>query len=452
MRMLKGASFSTVVLCSSLAFSLPTGEHVIHEKRDSIPEHWTKISEANDNTPIVLRFALTESNLECAEEYMRDVINTFAPSEGALSNTVEWLLQMGVASNRIVPSPGRNWIKVNSTVAEAGKLLGTTYSVYQDDEGTFLHIDFVSPTIQFDPRMGTIARRTTKREAMRLKSKVIEIDSEPLELDSCTQLTTPACLREIYGIPEQGEAVEGKSYGIVEFAPQSYNQVDLNGFFTTKLVNETGSRTRGESNLYLCYAMALVHPQNITLYPVGDDVVWNPATNNNFLDTIDGSYCTFGGGDDPTWDAMCGMYEATNVISVSYGCNEGDRPLSYTARECNEYMELGLMGVTLLFSGDTGVAGLSGRCLLDNGAPTPVGSDYGRSNPLFPASCPWITSVGGSALPANGSVGDREVAATVASYYVEHDPGYNSSRYNNSQTVRGFPDVAVASQDCRVLS
>ncbi|KAI1271353.1 peptidase S8/S53 domain-containing protein [Xylaria sp. FL0933] len=536
MRVLKGASlFSTVVLCSSLAFSLPTAEHVVHEKRDNIPEDWTKISEASDDIPIDLRFALKQSNLERAEEYMRDVshpgsenfgrfwtpqqvIDTFAPSKEALSNTVGWLLQMGVASNRITPSAGRNWIKVNSTVAEAERLLDTTYNVYQDDEGTVLvacesyavpkniqqHIDFVSPTIQFDPRMGTVAKRVTKREAMRPKFKAIEIDSEPLGLDNCSQLTTPACLRAIYGIPEEGEAVEGNSYGIVEFAPQSYNQVDLNGFFSVYtinvpndtapiingidggfLTNETGSGTRGESNLDLCYAMALVHPQNVTLYQVGDGVVWNPATNNNFLDAIDGSYCTFEGGDDPTWDAvyphdasapgaytgepMCGAYEATNVISVSYGRNEGDRPPSYTARECNEYMKLGLMGVTLLFSsGDTGVAGISGRCLLDNGVPTPVGSDYGRFNPLFPASCPWITSVGGSALPANGSVDDREVVAyqfppgggfsnlftlpdyqaeAIASYYAEHDPGYNSSRYNNSQAVRGFPDVAVASQD-----
>ncbi len=227
MRMIKGTSLSlTAVLCSSLAFSLPTSEHVVHEKRDGIPEHWTKISEVSDNTQIDLRFALKQSNLERAEEYMREVshpesenfgrfwtpqevISTFAPSEEALSDTIQWLLQMGVASNRIAPSAGRNWVKVKSTVTEAEKLLDTTYSVYQDDEGTTLvacesyalpksirqHIDFVSPTIQFDPRMGAITKRTAKREAMRPKFKAVEMDSEPLELDNCSQLTTPACLR-----------------------------------------------------------------------------------------------------------------------------------------------------------------------------------------------------------------------------------------------------------------
>lgn len=87
---------------------------------------------------------------------------------------------------------------------------------------------------------------------------------------------------------------------------------------------------------------------------------------------------------------------------------------------------------------------------------------------MWPGTCPWITSVGGSALPENGSVTDKQVAATdfgsgggfsnifalpsyqanaVAEYYASHDPGYNSSIYNNTQQVRGFPDLAVSSQN-----
>ncbi|KAJ8107669.1 hypothetical protein ONZ43_g6660 [Nemania bipapillata] len=506
----------TALLCSSLSFSLPTNDGVVHEKRDGVPEHWTKISEASGDAPIDLRFALRQNNLEHAEAYMREVshpesenfgrfwtpqkvINTFAPSAEAVSDTVQWLLRMGVQPKRIVPSAGRNWIKVRSTIAEAEKLLDTVYGVYRDDEGTTLvacesyaipaairqHIDFVSPTIQFDPRTGTATERTSKREAIRSKFKAVDVGPDPLALDTCGQLTTPACLRAIYEIPDGGEAVPGNSYGIVEFAPQSYNQVDLNGFFsvyapnvpneTAPAVNgidggylsdETGSGTRGESNLDLCYAMSLVYPQNVTLYQVGDGVFSNPATNNNFLDAIDGSYCTFEGGDDPDWDAiyphdasvpnaytgepMCGTYSATSVISVSYGRNEGDRPASYTARECIEYMKLGLMGVTLLFSsGDTGVAGNSGRCLLDNGAPTPVGASVSR---LVSMDHLGDRQVVAYEFPPGGGFSNLfplpdYQATAIASYYATHDPGYNASRYNNSEAVRGFPDVAVASQD-----
>jgi len=45
------------------------------------------------------------------------------------------------------------------------------------------------------------------------------------------------------------------------------------------------------------------------------------------------------------------------VISVSYGGQEADVPISYQKRQCLEYMKLGLQGVSLLFaSGDSGVS------------------------------------------------------------------------------------------------
>jgi tripeptidyl-peptidase-1 len=41
----------------------------------------------------------------------------------------------------------------------------------------------------------------------------------------------------------------------------------------------------------------VVYPQKVTLYQVGDTIVG--ASFNNFLDALDASYCTSGGGDDP---------------------------------------------------------------------------------------------------------------------------------------------------------
>ncbi|KAI0123774.1 peptidase S8/S53 domain-containing protein [Xylariales sp. AK1849] len=524
----------------------PAPGHVVHEKREMAPEQWTMIAPASADTPLDLRIALKESNLEHAEGFLlevshpksvkygqfwtpQQVIAAFMPSEEAVLHTTNWLLQSNVEAWRMAPSPGRNWIKVNSTVGEAERLLDTTYNLYQNDEGMVMvacesysvpaeiqpYIEFVSPTIQFDTRSGTIGKRVEHRDTIIPKVQEAVSVEDPDSLANCSQITTPACLRALYNLPEEGEVVEGNSYGIVEFSPQSFNQTDLNVFYSMYaknvpnntapivvgidggvLVTSEGSTLRGESNLDLCYAIGLVHPQDVTLFQVGDDVGSDPATNNNFLDALDGSYCTFEGGDNSDWDAtypheksantpnayegepMCGTDNATYVISVSYGRNEGDRPNSYTDRECREWLKLGLMGVTAVFaSGDSGVAGINGQCLQDNGAPAPVGASYGHFNPgksitdmkvVFPASCPWITSVGGSALPENGTIGDKEVmpwefspgggfsnlfglpeyqAAAVAAYYADHDPGYNSSRYNNTQQVRGYPDVAVASQN-----
>ena len=90
------------------------------------------------------------------------------------------------------------------------------------------------------------------------------------------------------------------------------------------------------------------------------------------------SYCSFSAynetGNDPTLDQaypdpniggwagelMCGTYKPTNVISLSYGGQESDLPITYQKRQCLEYMKLGLQGVSFLFaSGDSGVSSQS---------------------------------------------------------------------------------------------
>lgn len=177
---------------------------------------------------------------------------------------------------------------------------------------------------------------------------------------------------------------------------------------------------------------------------------------------------------------MCGTYKPTNVISVSYGAAENYVPQSYYERQCNEFMKLGLRGVSVFFSsGDSGVASRSG-CL---------GNDSTIFNPGWPASCPYITSVGATKIPANRSVSDPEVAANdpaghpyssayatgggfsnifgipdyqadaVANYFKNHNPSYpyyngsilgeNGGLYNRSG--RGYPDVSANGDNIAVV-
>ena len=62
--------------------------------------------------------------------------------------------------------------------------------------------------------------------------------------------------------------------------------------------NMTGFNFNGESDLDLQYAFGLTNPQPILLLQTGDLV--EGASFNNWLDAVDGSFCTFEGGDDPT--------------------------------------------------------------------------------------------------------------------------------------------------------
>ena len=65
---------------------------------------------------------------------------------------------------------------------------------------------------------------------------------------------------------------------------------------------QTGFNFNGESDLDLQYAFGLTNPQPILLLQTGDLV--EGASFNNWLDAVDGSFCTFEGGDDPTQDGI----------------------------------------------------------------------------------------------------------------------------------------------------
>lgn len=128
----------------------------------------------------------------------------------------------------------------------------------------------------------------------------------------------------------------------------------------------------------------------------------------------------------------------------------------------NVDMKLGLMGVTVLYSsGDYGVAGNSGQCIIPATGEFGNGTDATRFNPSFPGGCPYITSVGATQVNPNSTVFEPESAAeqhifsgggfsnvftmptyqktAVQNYFKNHKPSYTSVQYNNSMTTRGFP-------------
>ncbi|KAF8835707.1 subtilisin-like protein, partial [Paxillus ammoniavirescens] len=286
----------------------------------------------------------------------------------------------------------------------------------------------------------------------------------------------------------------------VEYTPQSYRQDDLNLFarnFSSDLygvsptmvsidggmVDALGTNEsfalNGESNLDLEYGMNLVtSKQKVTLYQVGDMVAG--ASFNNFLDALDGTYCSFEGGDDPNLDGIypdtqaggydgkdCGTVKPANVISTSYGYNEADLTPAYTARQCAEYAKLGLMGVTVIYSsGDNGVAGNGNVCLNPDGNVASSQSSDGKIfNPTFPSTCPYVTAVGATQVSPGNSVFDSESACeqaiysgggfsnnfaipdyqkdAVSSYLKNYPPAYPGNIWNSTGMSRAYPDISA---------
>lgn len=463
-----------------------------------------------------------------------EVIDMFKPKRESVAAVMQWLESEGIHPSRVQLSPSKTWLSFNATVREMEQLLKTEYHVYKHEtssgarhvacekyhvpEHLSEHIDIVTPTVHFDQRLGhdrnnqyedmpekdvdELKKRQLAKRQMPVSGIVgsptdssnpkqgVDVNNAMMDLNQCDSMITPDCLRALYKMPEGSLSSKNNTLGIVEYTPQAFLQSDLDMFsqeFSPKQNNKPPVVTlldnavvqtqnqsfsfNGESALDLEFAMALVFPQQVNVFQVGDTT--QGASFNNFLDGIDGSYCTFEGGDSKdsnidgqySSDVNCGRTTPTNVISTSYGFNEAELTAKYEQRQCDEYMKLALQGVTVLYSsGDFGVAGNSGQCISADGKSLNDGDD-GQFNPSFPGGCPWVTSVGATQIRNGSSVQEAEVACELVirsgggfsnvfpmpSYQkkaVEHffnstPPPYNDNTYNNSRIVRGFPDVSA---------
>lgn len=381
------------------------------------------------------------------------------------------------------------------------------------------HIDLITPTIHFDQRVGherenkqvpvaeehqqelkrrSLAKRqrpekgilgTAAGDGFSPKQGAL-VENAIVTLENCDAMLTIDCIRALYAVPPGSLADSNNTLGIVEYTPQAFLQEDLDLFFDqfqpklagkspiVQLIDNAVVQTtnksfnfNGESALDLEFAMGLIFPQQATLFQVGD--LNQGGSFGNLLDALDASFCTFEGGDskDPAVDGQyadnirCGTGKATNVISTSYGYNEGDLGARYEQRQCAEYMKLGLQGISMIFSsGDNGVAGNSAVCI----DPTTGAYNDGASglfNPSFPGTCPYVTSVGATQILNGSSVRSAESACeetifsgggfsnvfampkyqekAMQSYFADSAPPYSAQQFNNSQTVRGYPDVAA---------
>ena len=258
-----------------------------------------------------------------------------------------------------------------------------------------------------------------------------------------------------------------------------------------------------ESNLDFQISYPIIWPQNSVLYQT-DDPKYQENYNytgflNNFLDAIDGSYCSYSSNGitgnskiDPSYphnvpggykgQLQCGVYKPTNVISISYGGAEADIPIAYQRRQCSEFMKLGMQGVSVVVaSGDSGVAGRGG----DPRPSNCLGENDKVFAPDFPATCPYLTAAGGTYLPPGADPKKNEEEAVVKfpsgggfsniykrtdyqkqaveDYFPKYDPGHkyyesvdNSSLGENggiyNRIGRAYPDVAAVADNVLVFS
>ncbi|KAH7175335.1 peptidase S8/S53 domain-containing protein [Dactylonectria macrodidyma] len=492
---------ATVVafLSSQLAFAHPQPEwkaapqaDILEVVRATIAFHQPRVAEAES-----MLMQISDPASDTFGQYLdsRAVEDLFAPGEEHQRKVLSWLDGAGIDTTLVRVKKVAAVMEFIASIDQLEDLFKTKYHIVQNtatgeprlEPSTHEVPAALEEYVQFVMLTPLRAGKTKRSRAVdshhTYSSPPYKIPT-PEDLSKCDLSWTPECIRKLYGIPLGTKAAPNNSLGIYGFG-DAYNQANLNNFWSKfakfipkgtgpKVNSINGAKAPGEENggeelLDLQMAYPIVYPQKVTIFQT-------PYSNgggilNDFLDAVDASYCRYDGGDDPEFDpkfpvfggwqgpAMCGKYQVTNVVSISYAVDESSLSRHYVQRQCHEWMKLALRGVTVVVAaGDRGVQGNMG-CSFDPKTKKEV------FNPLFPGSCPYVTTVGATQVNFNAGKG-REVAVfdpkhnfysgggfsnfnaqpayqkkAVASYLAAHDPHYPKNIYNSSG--RAFPDVAV---------
>ncbi|KAH8587033.1 Pro-kumamolisin, activation domain-containing protein, partial [Bisporella sp. PMI_857] len=448
--------FQLLFLASLLTTIVTASEqpYSIHKRAPDRHDGWERGQRASPDLIVPVQVNLAETATDEGADYLlaladpsspsfgqywsaQEVTLLFALPERDIQAVLQWIAN-GSGNPPLDPrlSPCRCRVYFNATILQLERLLRTEYYVYKHigTSNTSLAceqyslpvqlqplVDFIIPTV-FPTRAPPMAAHPVssqyKFDVGGMRTATAGLARRQTRLD-CSRFTTPHCLRDWYHIPARPSDYPvhpNGSFGIFQPAMASWLPKDLDkffGFFEPILQGQRPymERINGgyysskpkdivfnlESNLDFEYAMSLAWPQPVTNLQVGDRYLGGNL--NHMLAAFDKYYCdTLEPGVDAQYPDLdfsdgyqsrdCGTYNAPKVISISYAWDEGHFPPEYLRRQCQEYLKLGLQGITVLAgSGDEGTAGRNETC---------AGSASRPFRVSFPASCPWVTAVGGT--------------------------------------------------------
>lgn len=396
--------------------------------------------------------------LQCPQAHMLEVLR--------------WLGTTGVQA----PDPRGHVIEVPMTVGQAEDLLHTSYYVYTDGQREVIRtesyhvpkklrdkVSFVTPTTNFPgPRKDVgSASRTVGRRATNRRGSCGSSDD-----------TTPACIKQLYDINYTARP-NRTTFAVYATEAASYSASDTHKFLTRYdppaaaanagfEVIGSGDAKEGspgiegafETHLDTQTALGLAWPATGILYNLGG---------------------VFGSDAGQTYDPFVQFLQdllhnetVPSVVSFSESMPEDMVDPDYARNLCNMMAQVGSRGITMLFSsGDNGPQG-----------DQPDGAHNAIFEPEFPASCPFVTSVGGTTNLANETAATKQTISGLISklsytasgggfsnlferpaYQDNAVPGYVSghipaSYYNKSgfnASGRGIPDISAFSTNFPVV-
>jgi tripeptidyl-peptidase-1 len=495
---------------TSPVLAVPTGESAYSIKEEvSSPRGWLKHSRPAPDHTIVLRIGLPQPNFHILEKHLYEVSDPdherygqhlskaevealVAPHEESIDSVNKWLGTFGIDVDSLVRSPARDWVTLNVPVSLAEKMLDTTYHVWKHSEsGDHLvrttsyslpsnlhdHIDLIQPTTMF----GRFNKHKSTVVPVSKNAGIAQIDpnaapvvdsSSGVTVDaSCKQTITITCLQQIYNAVGVLPSASNNSIGITGYLGQFANIHDLQLFYANQrpdasgsnftfvsvnggLNDQTPANAGDEANLDVQFAFGLTHPISPTFFstpgspPFIPDTLTPQNTNEPYTDWL---------------DFVLAQPKLPLVISTSYGDDEQTVPLSFAQRACAGFAQLGARGVSLMFSsGDGGVG---------DGNPNPATqqcfSNDGRNAiefiPLFPASCPFVTAVGGTTGIPEVAVSRFFSGGGFSNYFAQ--PSYQTTVVNAylnalpkgtfaglfNSSGRAYPDVSAQSDNFKIF-
>ena len=445
-----------------------------------------------------------------------DVAAMFKPTSNTMSDVMKWLGESGLNQNRVNISHGGDRLSLDLSVKEATTLLQATFyhqkhqetgqeqiacQHYHIPKSLARSIDYILATSPIH------THQRIRRQQIPLNGKVTAL--APLPPGCLTQITL-SCLRILYGIPDNISPHQDNSLEVYEPSWISWLPEDLDKFFEQMQKNLVGHRPKVdavnggylqrnltgpnwnlEPNLDFEYTMALTSPQEVTNVQVGSR--YQQGNLNDMLAAFDRYYCGSTSPGDKKYPDLyppgcnattcdCGTSSPPKVLSISWGWTEAGFTPNYLQRQCLEFLKLGLMGTTVVASvSDDGTASDRGSFCIDDETGN---ATSGRFSPLFPASCPWVTAVGGTQmLPPNdpripGATTNETVwrkslfghisssgggfsnvflappyqVPNVAVYKEVEKEHLDDIRDRFNSTGRGYPDVALRADNYLIVS
>ncbi|KAF3492192.1 tripeptidyl peptidase SED3 [Arthroderma uncinatum] len=392
----------------------------------------------------------------------RDLKELLQPRKEVSDSIVSWLEEEGVAK-RSIQDDG-DWIQFVVSVSQAEKMLKTRFYYYHDSADPRISmirtlkysvpahlapsIHMIQPTTKFGkPRKhgNSIARL----EAINLAN---------ITAVNCNSSITPKCLRDLYKMGNALAKPDSRNVlGISGYLDQYARYGDFYKFiklyapelkganFSVEHIGnglnlQNSTRSSIEASLDIDYALGLSNATGVfyttagrgPLVPELEQPDQEHNSNEPYLDQLH-------------YLLSLPSEKLPAILSTSYGENEQSVPEKFSNATCSLFAQLGARGVSVIFSsGDSGV----GSSCLTNGK-----KKITRFNPTFPASCPFVTSVGATyrinperAISfSSGGFSDRHARPKYQNDAVQDYLDELSDRWKGlyNPSGRGIPDISA---------